>query len=96
MAALVFPNRTIGWHTDIADSLSRFLSHDKSVYGLISTRMQKRGLWDRRAREPLTLGMSQIEVGAFEFGEWRPPEKDFTRGAYLRHVWQQLYMKNHK
>lgn len=93
-SALVFPDRSLGWHPEVANSLNKFLSHDRSNYGSTSDKMQKRGIFNGHPREPLSLGAAQIEVTAFEFGTWRPHQKDFTRGAYLRHVWQQLYTKD--
>jgi hypothetical protein len=84
----------MGWHQDVANALGKFLSNDKNIYRAISAKMEKRGLFNDRAKEPLTLGQAQIDVTAFDFGKWTPLNKEFTRGEYLRHVWQQLYSKD--
>jgi hypothetical protein len=94
VAALVFPDRTMGWSVDAANALSRFLSHEESLYRSIRTKMEKKSLFNDRAKEPLSLGQSQIDVTAFDFGRWTPPNKEFTRGEYMRHIWHQLYTKD--
>jgi hypothetical protein len=94
IAALVFHDRTMGWSPDAANALSKFLSHDENSYGSVRAKMEKRSIFNDRAKEPMTLGQSQIDVTAFDFGKWAPPNKEFTRGEYLRHIWQQLYSKD--
>lgn len=94
IAALVFTDRTMGWSADVNSALKKFLEHDENVYRDIHTKMEKKSLFNDRAKEPLVLGQAQIDVTAFEFGKWAPPNKEFTRGEYLRHVWQQLYGKD--
>lgn len=93
IAALVYPDRTLGWSEDDAAALGKFLSNNEAVYGALSEKMQKRGWRDIRAKEPLPLGNSSVSVSAYEFGAWRP-DGEFTRGEYLRHVWQQLFTKD--
>lgn len=93
IAALIYPDRTMGWSKDDAVALSKYLSQDPRVYQEISEKMEKKGWFNDGAREPLQLGESSINVSAIEFGKWCPAGDQFTRGAYLRHVWTQLYTK---
>jgi hypothetical protein len=93
IAATVFPDRALGWGDEDALMLGKFLSNDERVYREISQKMEKKGLFNERAKEPLTLKHASIEVSAMEFGRWRPRGDQFTRGEYLRHVWSKLFTK---
>src|SRR5436853_5506590 len=49
----------------------------------LTTKLSKRGLFSKEAKEPLSLGRSAIKVSTVEFGEWCPAGDNFTRGEYL-------------
>lgn len=93
IGATIFPNRALGWSEEDATILSKFLSNDERVYRDISRKMEKKGFLNNKAKEPLPLREASIEVSAMEFGKWCPSGDQFTRGAYLRHVWSQLFTK---
>lgn len=93
VAAIVSPERSLGWSPDVATSIDKFLSSDEAVYGTIRRWMEKKGLMNSGPREPLWLDRWQIEVTAFEFGTWAPNAQEFTRGEYFRHLWRKVYEK---
>ncbi len=93
VASLLSPDRALGWSADMATAIDRFISADKAVYETICRWMEKKGFMSDRPRQPLWIDRWQIEVTAFEFGTWAPNADDFTRGEYLRHLWQKVYEK---
>lgn len=93
IGSFISPARSLGWSSDMAEAVDRFLSPDESTYNSLRQKMQRKGMWGNHPQEPVSLDHLQIEVTAFEFGTWAPNSTQFTRGEYLRHIWQKLYEK---
>jgi hypothetical protein len=93
IGSLISPERSLGWNHDMALAFDRFLSANEETHKTIRKKMERKGMFGNQPREPVSLDHWQIEVTAFEFGTWAPNSAEFTRGEYLRYVWQKLYEK---
>lgn len=83
--------KTKGWADDDLRQVTTFFADDALSVEAMLEKTRKKGLFGNQPRAPLTIGNSSVKVTSGEFGTWAPAGAEFTRGAYLRHVWNQLY-----
>lgn len=91
LIAPIHPQQTIGWHADDIQDLWGLLSNEPQAIQSVQARLAKKGFFSKEAAGVNTLGHSSIKITTFDFGQWCPPRDKFTRGRYLRHVWNELY-----
>jgi hypothetical protein len=98
LSSVLSPLTTYGWEGTDAAQLNLFLSDEKAVYQKLQKRM-KVGWIGKEAKQPVELGSSEIRISIPEmFKMWpsngsSPDGQAFTRGDYLRFVWNQLVTK---
>jgi hypothetical protein len=81
------PTRTKGWSGEDFTQLIPLLTEDAS---LIMHKLGRKSIVSSAPKEPITLGLSHIELRDEEFQKWRVDKKEFTRAEYLRAVWSQV------
>jgi hypothetical protein len=84
---------TAGWAEDDLRQLDQMFSSDSSIVAAISEKFRRKSILSREPKGTVALGASSAKLTADEFGEWSPSDTDFTRGAYLRTVWNKVYAR---
>jgi hypothetical protein len=84
---------TAGWAEDDLRQVDQLFSSDATVVAAIGEKFRKKSMFGRDPRGMVGLGASSAKLTADEFGEWAPEGNDFTRGAYLRAVWNEVYAR---
>jgi hypothetical protein len=52
-----------------------------------------KGFFSKEAKGKNKLGQSEVKFTTFDFGDWCPTGDQFTKGEYLRHIWQQVFQR---
>lgn len=83
-----------GWSGEEAQQISKFLDANENSDATkeVREKMGKKML-SREAKGVNALGQSEAKFTWQDFGAWCPPGDQFTRGEYLRHVWQQVFAR---
>lgn len=84
---------TSGWAEDDLRQLGQLFSNEHAVITIIADKLRRKSLLSRDPRGIVALGASSAKLTADDFGEWAPPGDNFTRGAYLRAVWNEVYSR---
>ncbi|MCY7377379.1 MAG: hypothetical protein LH472_15575, partial [Pyrinomonadaceae bacterium] len=84
-----------GWSGDASQEIWRYLSAAANAVKEIQEKMGKR-LSSKEAKGANSLGDTEVKFTTFDYGKWCPDGDQFTRGEYLRHVWQQVYQRCQK
>jgi hypothetical protein len=84
-----------GWAGDVSQEIWRYLSPEQNVVNEIQGKMGKR-LLSKEAKGANTLGETQVKFTTFDYGKWCPEGDQFTRGEYMRRVWQEVYRRCQK
>jgi hypothetical protein len=84
---------TCGWAEDDLRQLDQLFSGDPAVISAIGEKFRRKSLFGHDPRGVVGLGISSAKLTADEFGKWAPAGNDFTRGAYLRAVWNEIYAR---
>jgi hypothetical protein len=93
MMAVLDPGRTLGWDGADAAQIHDYLSNTPAKVKEVSERMAKR-FARNEPKGTLDLGRATLKMTTIEFGGWFPPAgAQFSRGAYLRHIWSQLFSR---
>lgn len=86
-------NFPTGWSGDNAVQIEKFFSENTSEFKIVKENLDKPGWFSKKKAKGInTLGQSGVEFMASDYGTWHPGG-EFTRGEYLRHVWQQVYQR---
>lgn len=81
-----------GWAADVKQEIWRYFSPDQNIINEIQEKMSKRFM-SKEAKGENTLGETSAKFTTFDYGKWCPPGDQFTRGEYIRHVWQEIYRR---
>lgn len=92
-AELLSPDVTAGWREDDLRQLSTLFSGDPEATAAVTEKLRRKSLFSSEPRSALTLGSSAAKLTASDFGDWAPREAEFSRGAYLRTVWNEVYAR---
>lgn len=84
-----------GWSSDVKQEIWRYFSPDPSAISEVQEKMSKR-LLSREAKGINTLGETSVKFTTFDYGKWCPEGDQFSRGEYIRHIWQEVYEKCQK
>lgn len=84
-------DRTMGWADDDLRQVRAFFNDDALSVEAILEKTRKKGFFGNEPRAALTVGSSAVKLTGTEFGTWAPSDSEFTRGAYMRYIWTQLY-----
>ncbi len=84
-----------GWASSVSQEIWRYLSPEQNIIKEIQEKMGKR-LMSKEAKGTNTLGETEVKFTTFDYGKWCPDGDQFTRGEYLRHVWQEIYRRCQK
>ncbi|MGH9842987.1 MAG: hypothetical protein ACREEM_29975 [Blastocatellia bacterium] len=90
---LLHQEKSLGWNGKDYEQLSLLLSDDETEVATITEKMQT-SWWGKEAEGSIAAGGSEVRVSKKEFPEWRPEGNEFTRGDYLRCVWQNLLARS--
>jgi hypothetical protein len=82
------PQRPTGWAAEDSDELEHLLSSDA-----VGRNVENGGLFSRKAKGANTLGRTSVEFTTGDFRKWCPANPNFTRGEYLRFVWNEVYSR---
>jgi len=97
MKKLVNPHQTnlpTGWSVDNEREIEKFFSENASEFKTVKENLDKPGWFSKKkAKGVNTLGQSGVEFMTSDYAAWCPKNGEFTRGEYLRHVWQQIYQQ---
>ena len=86
-----------GWATDVSQEIFRYLSPDSNIISQIQEKMSRAKFgFSKEAKGANTLGDTEVKFTTFDYGKWCPTGDQFTRGEYLRHIWQQVYQRCQK
>ena len=92
-ADVLDPDVTAGWAADDLRQLSPLFSGDPEVAAAVTEKLRRKSLFSAEARGAVTLGASAARLTAGDFGQWAPREAEFSRGSYLRTVWNEVYAR---
>jgi hypothetical protein len=81
-----------GWSNEEAQQIWKFLSSDESHQSEVKANLGKKFM-SKEAKGTNKLGLSEVKFTDVDFGSWCPEGDQFTRGEYLRHVWQEIYSR---
>jgi hypothetical protein len=84
-----------GWAANVSQEVFQYFSSDPNIINQIQQNMGKRFLKNEAKGENI-LGETMAKFTTFDFGEWFPQNDQFTRGGYVRHVWQEVYNRCRK
>lgn len=79
-----------GWSIEEYQQVRKFLSSDTASVREVQSKMEKK-LLSKEAKGVNVLGQSEAKFTTFDFGAWCPPGDQFTRGEYLRRVWNEAF-----
>ena len=84
-----------GWSSDASQEIFRYLSSDAGAVKEIQDKMSKRFM-SKEPKGANALGETEAKFTTFDYGKWCPDGDQFTRGEYLRRVWQEVYQRCQK
>ncbi len=81
-----------GWSNEESQQVWKFLAADAHLVNEVQEKMGKRFL-KNEAKGANSLGQSEVKFTTFDYGNWCPDGDQFTRGEYIRFVWQQVFQR---
>jgi hypothetical protein len=81
-----------GWSGEEEYQLNKFLSSESHHISEIKANLGKKFM-SKEAKGSNKLGLSEVKFTDADFGAWCPEGDQFTKGDYLRYVWQQIYLR---
>ena len=79
-----------GWNSSDASEMYRYLSSDAVSIKDMENKLGKK-MFGSEAKGENMLGSSTVKFTTQDFGKWCPLGDQFTRGEYLRHVWNEIF-----
>lgn len=83
-------NFPTGWSSRDALEMSKYLASDPISISDVEKKLAKK-LFGSEAKGLVMLGNSAAKFTTQDFGKWCPPGDQFTRGDYLRYVWDKIF-----
>jgi hypothetical protein len=90
---LVDPDRTSGSHQDDLRQMQQLFSTNPEDLAAVTNKLNRKSMFSSEARGAVMLGASAAKLTAREFGQWAPREAEFSRGSYLRALWNEIYAR---
>jgi hypothetical protein len=87
--ALLSPSDTLGWDGQDHNQMYSLLLDDARVVADLTEKFNHR-MMSTEAKGEIPLGRSTLKISTKEFGEYAPKGNEFTRGEYLRCIWNEL------
>lgn len=90
--SLIQENRELaptGWNGADRQEMWKYLASDQASVADVEKKLAKKW-FGGEARGANTLGGSAAKFTTVDFGKWCPAGDQFTRGEYLRHVWNEI------
>lgn len=78
-----------GWNNRDAQEMWKYLSPDPVSVKDVENKLGKK-MFGSEAKGENVLGMSTVKFTTQDFGKWCPAGDQFTRGEYLRTVWNKI------
>jgi hypothetical protein len=79
-----------GWNATDTQEIWKYLASDEISIKDIERKLAKK-IFGSEAKGSNTLGSSAAKFTTLDFGKWCPQGDQFTRGEYLRHVWNEIF-----
>ena len=87
--SLLGPQDTLGWNGQDHNQIYPLLLDDTRVVADLTEKFDHK-MMSAEAKGEVRLGHSRLKISTKEFGEYAPPGTEFTRGEYLRCIWNEL------
>lgn len=92
LTKIIDPTQTVGWQNEDLRELNAYLSDNPTQIEAIKKRLG-RSYFSGAPKGENILGDTMLKFTSFDFGSWCPRREAFTRGGYLRLVWNELYAR---